>query len=435
MEWIGISSSALKVYINGKMEEDTSLKYPDVNELVNSYIGTCIPISNAFVQIPTEITFYGQIGTFILFSEALSGNAVSEIFTLGYNYMPNFHEKDILTRNGAPNIVCLQSPKTIEKDTIFNLGQYQQSIEKGLMNILPSLPSKKSQDPNGKLMGTTSTVTVSDIKDTFYSACGVQSLLPLFQHIQQTQVLHSSTINSLLTLMSDLFDSHPANQEEFLDCNGFALLGFIFQKISGNMDYLVVGALDKLINTISHNEPLTLEVYKHVIFHFDIWITTPYPIQHELTHFILKSVQRQPQLFRKHFGVQLFLDILRNYYWFNEETPDAQFKIFGTGSRSLTETQIRALRHHLLQCIESILVDTVELEEIQSIIFFLQDCTESNQLVDGLKLVFNLLSVKPPIKMLLTHLETLGGLKVFICGISRMGSVCVMSYKVIGKFL
>lgn len=75
------------------------------------------------------------------------------------------------------------------------------------------------------------------------------------------------------------------------------------------MDYQIVGALDKLINIISHNEPLTLEIYKHVIFHFDIWITTPYPIQHELTHFILKAVQNQPQVMNRRIFIEISLKI------------------------------------------------------------------------------------------------------------------------------
>lgn len=69
-----------------------------------------------------------------------------------------------------------------------NLGQYQQSLERGLVNVvsLLPLPSKKQSDPNGfsqtslisdisgKLIGQTSVVTVSDIKDTFYGASGME---------------------------------------------------------------------------------------------------------------------------------------------------------------------------------------------------------------------------------------------------------------------
>lgn len=69
-----------------------------------------------------------------------------------------------------------------------NLGQYQQSLERGLVNVvsLLPLPSKKQNDPNGffleslisdisgKMIGQTSVVTVSDIKDTFYGASGME---------------------------------------------------------------------------------------------------------------------------------------------------------------------------------------------------------------------------------------------------------------------
>lgn len=62
------------------------------------------------------------MSTFILFSEALSSSAVGELFGLGYNYIPNFHEKEfalnfllilicsLLTKSGAPTMLILQSP-------------------------------------------------------------------------------------------------------------------------------------------------------------------------------------------------------------------------------------------------------------------------------------------------------------------------------------
>lgn len=87
------------------------------------------------------------------------------------------------------------------------------------------------------------------------------------------------------------------------------MMGYVFQKISSNMDTLTIGSLGKFVNTISTNgmyailsalnplEPLALAAYKHLILNFDIWITTPFSLQQELANFIMKAIQKQNLVF------------------------------------------------------------------------------------------------------------------------------------------
>jgi hypothetical protein len=77
--------------------------------------------------------------------------------------------------------------------------------------------------------------------------------------------------------------------------------------------------------------------------------------------------------------------------------------------------------------------ESIEFEETQFIVYFLQDCAESLQLVDGLRLLFNMLC--KPVKFLMNHLETLGGLKVLLCGVSKDEGLREMTLKTIGKYL
>src|SRR5437899_2976557 len=125
------------------------------------------------------------------------------------------------------------------------------------------------------------------------------------------------------------------------------------------------------------------------------------------------------QFFRKQFGVQLMLDGLRNYYYWKE---DSDYKY--SSNRSLNELQLKQIRGYLLhvslatryalsisccaninicpvQAIELMIADTIELDEVQSIIYFIQDCTESLQLVDVLTLLYFLIAKE--VKHIMVH--------------------------------
>lgn len=57
-------------------------------------IGKSIKFDNAFIHIPEESSFYGQMGMFLFFGEALTQSQVMELYLLGYDYVPNFQEKE-----------------------------------------------------------------------------------------------------------------------------------------------------------------------------------------------------------------------------------------------------------------------------------------------------------------------------------------------------
>lgn len=51
-------------------------------------------MKTAYVQIPQSTTFYGQMGMFMLFGEAITVSQVLELYILEFNYVPNFTEKE-----------------------------------------------------------------------------------------------------------------------------------------------------------------------------------------------------------------------------------------------------------------------------------------------------------------------------------------------------
>jgi hypothetical protein len=94
MEWISLGSSSIKIYVDGELVTDTTLKYPDISEASLSHIGKSVKTDNAFIHIPQETSFYGQMGMFALFGDYLSAGYICELRDLGFDYVPNFQEKE-----------------------------------------------------------------------------------------------------------------------------------------------------------------------------------------------------------------------------------------------------------------------------------------------------------------------------------------------------
>jgi hypothetical protein len=126
--------------------------------------------------------------------------------------------------------------------------------------------------------------------------------------------------------------------------------------------------------------------------------------------------------------VQRFIDILRNYYCTSEESESSK----GPDNRYiLSEEELRAIQLNILHALALILADSIEFEEVQSIIYFLQECTDTLQLVGILRLLYDLLN--KPVKNLVNHLENLGGIKPLVCLLYKKDeAVKMMDLKVIG---
>ena len=103
-----------------------------------------------------------------------------------------------------------------------------------------------------------------------------------------------------------------------------------------------------------------------MVFNFDIWVNTALPIQKALCAALEKRVESNPQFFRLAFGVQRFIDILRNYYSISEESDiKSPESARSTAGRRLTEDDLKALQHSLLKSVGHLLSESIELEELQ----------------------------------------------------------------------
>eukprot|EP01117_Protostelium_nocturnum_P013834 TRINITY_DN5207_c0_g1_i1.p1 TRINITY_DN5207_c0_g1~~TRINITY_DN5207_c0_g1_i1.p1 ORF type:complete len:2330 (-),score=855.46 TRINITY_DN5207_c0_g1_i1:20-6229(-) len=417
MEWLSLASSTVKVYVDGKLEMDTKLKYPDGGETTSSFLGRSIKISNSGLNIPQENSFYGQMGMFTFFGEALTTSQILELHILDYNYIPNFQEKDLLSRSGAPSVLFGFHPNLIEGGNLTNLGQYQQAA-------FPYTTVSKSRKAAAKIQGNCIIIKASDFKDVIHCGFGIHILLPLFY-----QKVHPTMVNSVLLLTADLISGHPSNQIQMVESQGYQMIGYLLQKLYVQINALTVTAVDKLLSSCSQNAKK--EAYTSLLLNFDIWIGTNFAIQTQLSLLLTSYVQKEPEIFRSLFGFQYFLDIVRNYYWSTEES-DVKTSL----NRTLSPEELTTIRRYLLACID-LMVSTdnsMDVSEVSCFVHLVQDCSDSSILEDVLRVIAILLS--KPTKNLVIHLDSLGGLRPFLSLLFKQSeAVKVQTLRVIGRYL
>ncbi|PRP84623.1 BEACH domain-containing protein [Planoprotostelium fungivorum] len=424
MEWLNLASSTVKVYVDGKLECDTKLKYPDVSETTQCHLGESVVIKNPYVQIPKENTFYGQMGFFLFFGEAITSSQVLELYILDFNYVPNFLEKDILSRNGGPSVLLAYHPGLSENNGAHcNLAQYQQMI-------FPYSGTKSRKSPAKRKSGCL-LISCSSFKDVVHCGMGVDSLLPLI-----FQKVHPQVINSVLMLMSELIYKHPSNQVQLVNSKGYSLIGFLLQKNHVQINALTVAAVDRLLDCSSDiSKP---SGYTSLLLNFDIWVCTDVHIHNQIFSLIVNYVAREPSTFRSLFGIQFFLDIIRNYYWTPEESKrnsENSVDMKNSLLRTLTPEECRIMRGYLLHCIDLMLsVDhSIDFNETTAFVHMVQDCTDPDILEDILQLLGQLLA--KPTKNLVVHLDTLGAIRPFLSLLYKPSEVVkIQTIRVTGRY-
>lgn len=84
------------------------------------------------------------------------------------------------------------------------------------------------------------------------------------------------------------------NQQQMLQCNGFAVLGHLLRKAAAHIDSLSLSAIEKLFVAVTEGE-LLKELYK-LMFDFDIWIGTTVGFQKQLTQLFVHHAEKNPSV-------------------------------------------------------------------------------------------------------------------------------------------
>lgn len=213
--------------------------------------------------------------------------------------------------------------------------------------------------PGGKYIGSVSArnFKIVKIQDTLNSVGGVQAILPILHNLTKNtdftltsdmseedllapktsvdelsdwEVLTTSSytewkmiqqpLGSFLCLLRYLIHDHKINQVNLLGTDTLAVIGMMLKKISTvYFDVNALMATHLLIESIqnqkqSANIKLLESLYVEVVFNFAIWSRTQFQIVLGHVQYISTMIKADRKYFRKKFGVQFFLDVLRMYY-------------------------------------------------------------------------------------------------------------------------
>ncbi|XP_019491163.1 PREDICTED: neurobeachin-like protein 1 [Hipposideros armiger] len=345
---------------------------------------------------PTSLE--GQLGSVIIFYEALQPSQVKSLYLAGPNCLSpwKFQESDMADLPG--NVLLHYTAKACKNSICLDLST----------NCL-----------HGRLTG--NKVVNWDIKDIINCIGGLNALFPLLEqisHFSEGQIpegmnertvsesmtpvegdwvlltstkasesrLERNLVATFILIMKHFIQRHPINQDNLIHSHGVSTLGALLQKVPSTlMDVNVLMAIQLLIEQVSleKNMQLLQQMYQYLLFDFRIWNRGDFPFRIGHIQYLSTIIRDSRRVFRKKYGVQFLLDVLRIYYG-----SDCKYS-------ELSVDDIRTIRTSLYGLIKYFLCKGGTHEEIQSIMGFIAAINEEEQLFGILDILLSLLHTSP----------------------------------------
>ena len=155
-------------------------------------------------------------------------------------------------------------------------------------------------------------------------------------------------------------------------------------RLSGSfLDQQFLVSIQQLIETCRLNSPLNLlanQFIQHILFEFQLWNRAKFPVRMSHLQYITTVIKDERKFYRTKFGVQYFLDILKQYFHSNEEDPDEQ----------------KQLRLALYGIIRYYIQRNIRIEELNAILSSISTFSTSSDVITQELLDFILALLDPP---------------------------------------
>uniref|UniRef100_A0A803Y8T2 Neurobeachin like 1 n=1 Tax=Meleagris gallopavo TaxID=9103 RepID=A0A803Y8T2_MELGA len=237
---------------------------------------------------PTSLE--GQLGSVIIFHEALQPPQVKALYLAGPNCLTPWKSQEPEVADLPSKVLLHYTPKACRNPICLDLSA----------NLL-----------HGRLTG--NKVVNWDIKDMINCIGGINVLFPLLEQISflGRQMPEKSVGETL-----------PPEVVTPVEGDWVVLSS---TKASGRkvpsilMDVNVLMAVQLLIEQVSVEKNLQLlqQMYQHLLFDFSIWNSGDFPFRIGHIQYLSTIIKDSRRLFRKKYGVQFLLDTLRVYYGYN----------------------------------------------------------------------------------------------------------------------
>eukprot|EP01105_Mastigella_eilhardi_P025382 TRINITY_DN68_c0_g2_i1.p1 TRINITY_DN68_c0_g2~~TRINITY_DN68_c0_g2_i1.p1 ORF type:complete len:2943 (-),score=766.71 TRINITY_DN68_c0_g2_i1:81-8846(-) len=405
-----IGQSVLKAVIDGTVRETIPIRFPKFASTKHNLVGA----SSLSVK-GTHQNFFGQMGSIQFFDEGLTSKQVSLIYSMGPSYIGCYQELESDTGGGGS--LCSKL-----------FLNFSCKAQKGKW-CLDNSPYRYGESAVSAKMHHLISCTSRNIKDTIICADGLKVLFPLFLVLNQplsprptldesgpSSIDHSTDpalCEMLVALLTDMVKNHETNQEEMHRCNGSAILGYLFKKISpAYFTVQGVTSLKEMALYCIENKELFYQIFEKIFLDFQLWIFTSFEVQKAVVSVIRSFVENN----RARLSVQKMFDILRCYYWYDVHEPCCApgDPVLHPHTKEVLgqrpgKVQTKELRNMLLHIVE--ITAHKSLEEAQALIYFLVTCKDTAQVKEAMVVSRRLLCRENDF---IDYLSALGGYDIFL---------------------
>ncbi|XP_067645671.1 neurobeachin-like protein 1 isoform X3 [Eurosta solidaginis] len=287
--------------------------------------------------------------------------------------------QDLIPGGRFPALVNAQHCAIIKiQDTINSIG--------GVQAILPILHRLTKQQDDFSLSS-------ADGNDSFGSREEQQLRTPTAEEFSDWEMLSSNSytewkmiqcpVASFICLLRYLTHGHENNQENMLNSECLPMIGAMLQKCPPSIfDVNALMATHLFIESLQAqksenanalgNNALMEVLYADIAFNFHIWARMNFQITLGHVQYLSAMIKNDRKYFRKKFGIQFFLDVVREHYC----APD-----------SITPEDAKTIRATLYAIVRFYLQKDVNIKETFTIIAFLASVRQEEVVIEFLEML------------------------------------------------
>jgi WD40 repeat protein len=310
------------------------LSFPKFNDVIEKpLLGNCF---EKFRENNVNTALRGQMSAFYIFADALTEGQLRGIYGLGPSYFYSFESYSIVHRDIASHtrkqtvdpvlsildgslsslIILAYNPAVWKGDYYLDNTPERNQVRWKQTTLMSPFPHSLDQEHQwdsyistrnpGKMharsLPGTHRSTTSDIRTALNSLGGIRVLLPLFVQCDQPRVKNVlddwkgisadmeviTTVDidisaTLLDLLRCFFVKSSENDVLLRDFQGFALIGFFFERMSPqHLTLQTLGLLLKIRESVSWNPSFSDDVLEYLLLNFKIWKFASFEVQKQL---------------------------------------------------------------------------------------------------------------------------------------------------------
>ena len=206
--------------------------------------------------------------------------------------------------------------------------------------------------------------------------------------IQKDSNLENNVVSLILNLFRYLFHNNDILQDRIQRDNGISILSFLIQRLPKRfIDINLLRICQEFVSeaSIIVDKTLLNMIYENLIFDFRIWNKADYEIRIGHIQYISTIIKDDKKYFRKKYGVQFFLDVIKTYFGigsnankFNESNiSEMNGQNISKSDQLMNEEDMRNLRSSFFGLIKYYAQKDIRIDELNAIMSFLANSQRS----------------------------------------------------------